>query len=79
MSLGRGSGVTEQNTPMMAGCLVSKSCLTLVIPWTVARLFCPWDSPGKNTGVCCHFLLQRISMTQDQTQVSCVADRFFTD
>ena len=23
-----------------------------------ARLPCPWDSPGKNTGVDCHFLLQ---------------------
>ena len=22
------------------------------------RLPCPWDSPGKNTGVVCHFLLQ---------------------
>ena len=22
------------------------------------RLLCPWDSPGKNTGVDCHFLLQ---------------------
>ena len=22
------------------------------------RLLCPWDSPGKNTGVRCHFLLQ---------------------
>ena len=22
------------------------------------RLLCPWDSPGKNTGVSCHFLLQ---------------------
>ena len=21
------------------------------------RLLCPWDSPGKNTGVGCHFLL----------------------
>ena len=21
---------------------------------------CPWDSPGKNTGVCCHSLLQGI-------------------
>ena len=27
-------------------------------PWTVA--LCPWDSPGKNTGVGCHFLLQGI-------------------
>ena len=23
-----------------------------------ASLLCPWDSPGKNTGVGCHFLLQ---------------------
>ena len=22
------------------------------------RLLCPWDSPGENTGVGCHFLLQ---------------------
>ena len=28
-------------------------------PETAAyRLPCPWDSPGKNTGVGCHFLLQ---------------------
>ena len=33
--------------------------------WTVAtRLLCPWDSPGKNTGVGCHFLLQGIFLTQ---------------
>ena len=30
-------------------------------PWTVAyRLLRPWDFPGKNTGVSCHFLLQEI-------------------
>ena len=29
-----------------------------------ARLLCPWDCPGKNTGVGCHFLLQRIFPTQ---------------
>ena len=28
------------------------------------RLLCPWDSPGKNTGVGCHFLLQGIFSTQ---------------
>ena len=27
------------------------------------RLPCPWDSPGKNTGVGCHALLQGISLT----------------
>ena len=25
---------------------------------TPVRLLCPWDSPGKNAGVGCHFLLQ---------------------
>ena len=28
------------------------------------RLFCPQDSPGKNTGVGCHSLFQRIFPTQ---------------
>ena len=28
------------------------------------RLLCPWDSPGKNTAVGCHFLLQGIFLTQ---------------
>ena len=26
------------------------------------RLLCPWDSPGKNTGVGCHFLLQCVKV-----------------
>ena len=29
-----------------------------------ARLLCPWDFPGKNTGEGCHFLLQGIFPTQ---------------
>ena len=29
-----------------------------------ARLLCPWDSPGKNTAVGCHFLLQGIFSNQ---------------
>ena len=28
------------------------------------RLFCPWNFPGKNIGVGCHFLLQGIFPTQ---------------
>ena len=28
------------------------------------RLLCPWDFPGKNTGVDCHALLQGIFLTQ---------------
>ena len=27
-------------------------------------LLCPWDFPGKSTGMGCHFLLQRIFPTQ---------------
>ena len=30
-----------------------------------ARLLCPWDSPGKNSGVGCHALLQGIFLTQE--------------
>ena len=30
--------------------------------WKSTRLHCPWDSPGKNTGVGCHFLLQCMKM-----------------
>ena len=33
---------------------------------------CPWDSPGKNTGVSCHAHLQRIFLTQSQTRISYV-------
>ena len=34
-------------------------------PRTVAhRLLCPWNLPGKKTEVGCHFLLQRIFLTQ---------------
>ena len=39
--------------------IVAQLCATLwghrLYP---ARLLCPWDCPGKNTGVGCHFLLQ---------------------
>ena len=42
--------------------VVSKS---FAAPWTVpTRLLCPWDFPGKNTGVGYHFLLQQIFPTQ---------------
>ena len=30
-----------------------------------ARLLCPWNFPGKNTGVGCHFLLQEIFPIQE--------------
>ena len=39
-------------------------------PWTVAMLFCPWDFPGKNTGVGFHALLQGIFQPRNQTFIS---------
>ena len=38
-----------------------QSSSTIATLWTVATRFLrPWDFPGKNAGVGCHFLLQRI-------------------
>ena len=34
-----------------------------------ARLLCPWDSPGKNTGVGCHALLLGIFPTQEPASI----------
>jgi len=44
-------------------CLVTQLCLT---PYNTmdCRLLCPWESPGKNTRVGCHALLQGILPTQ---------------
>ena len=36
------------------------------------RLHCPWDSPGKNTGVSCHFLLRCMKLkSQSEVAQSC--------
>ena len=36
------------------------------------RLSCPWDSPGKNTGVGCHFLLQCMKVkSESEVAQSC--------
>ena len=50
-------------------------CLT-VQPhrWQPTRLLRPWDSPGKNTGVGCHFLLQCMKVKSESE----VAQSFLT-
>ena len=46
-------------------CVCSVVSYSLRPPGTVARqILCPWNFPGKNTGVGCHFLLQGIFLTQ---------------
>ena len=54
-----------------------------VTPWAVAlqaslsmgfsRLLCPWDSPGKNTGVGCHASSRGSSTPRDQKHISLVS------
>ena len=49
------------------------------IPWTIlARLLCPWDFPGKNTGVACHFLFQGNLLDPGIELSLALADGYFT-
>ena len=52
------------NYPVCVSCLVVFNSLQ---PHGIqpARLLCPWSSPGKNTGVGCHLLLQIITLFQN--------------
>ena len=34
--------------------------------WQRTRLLCPWDFPGKNTGVGCYFLLQCMKVKSER-------------
>ena len=59
--------------------------VTLVMPNCVglcglqpARLLCPWDSLGKNTGVGCKSSSRGSSWSRDWIWVSCIAGRSFT-
>ena len=56
---------TEDNLKQIAWC-VSSVVSDSVPPHGPypAGLLCPWDFPGKSTGVGCHFLLQGIFPTQ---------------
>ena len=58
----------------------ARSCPTLCDPMNCH--LCPWNSPGKNTGVGYHFLLQEIFLAKGSNPCLLVspalADRFFT-
>ena len=59
----------------MGACVLSRFSCGL---W-LTRLLCPWDSPGKNTGMGCHALPSKgSSWRRDLACVSCIASRFFT-
>ena len=41
--------------------------------WQPTRLPCPWESPGKNAGVGCHFLLQCMKVkSESEVGQSCL-------
>ena len=50
--------LTNTNVIYKIVCLAAQSCPALTTPWTAACQ-APWDSPGENTGMGCHFLLQQ--------------------
>ena len=51
-------------------------CPTLCNPRDATRLHRPWDSPGKNTGVGCHFLLQCMKAKRESEVIqSCLTLR----
>ena len=62
----RSAGDTDKGVNVKG--LVAQSCPLLCDPhglWP-AKLPRPWDSPGKNTGLGCHFLWQEIFPTQGE-------------
>ena len=65
----------EEWTPVDAETQMDCVCVFVLVTQVVSdslrphglqrtRLRFPWDSPSKNTGVCCHFLLRGIFPTQ---------------
>ena len=57
-----------QNTYAAAAAAVTSVVSDSVRPHRrqLTRLPCPWDSPGKNTGVGCHFLLQCMKVKSEK-------------
>ena len=67
--------MTEQLSTLLLSCQVTSVVSDSVRPHRQqpTRLPCPWDSPGKNTGVGCHFLLQCMKMkSKSEVTQSCL-------
>ena len=65
---GKTCGATAGKMKAAAAAKSLQSCLTLCDPidGSPLRLPRPWDSPGKNTGVGCHFLLQCMKVRREK-------------
>ena len=67
--------IPEEESAAAAAAKLLQSCPTLCDPidGSPPRLPCPWDSPGKNTGVGCHFLLQCMKVkSESEVAQSCL-------
>ena len=61
---GRGSSETPSFMPLVE-CVLSCSVMSLEPHGLYhIRLLCPWNFPGKNTGVGCHFLFKETFLNQ---------------
>ena len=70
-------GITD-SVDMLLLLLVTSVVSDSVQPhrWQPTRLPCSWDSPGKNTGVGCHFLLQYLkAKCESEVAQSCTTPR----
>ena len=50
---------------------------TLCDPMDCSRLLCPWDSPGKHTGVDCHSLLSSVALLPTLFKISTMWEKIF--
>ena len=66
-----------QYIPLQIGC-ESESCSVVSDSLRPHGLYSPWNSPGQNTGVGSHSLLQGIFPIQGSNQGLLIAGRFFT-
>ena len=66
----------EEKVPQQDGLLVSAFLRLHGLEPT--RLLYRWDSPGENTGVGCHYLLQGIFLTQGLNPGTPPCRRIFT-
>ena len=70
----------------LCGCKRCCCCSVALVMWDSVwshsrqptRLLCPWDSPGKKTGVGCHFLLQCMKAKSESEVVSDIATLWTT-
>ena len=65
---GESSPHTWHISSLLLCSIASESCSVLSDSLRPCGLYSPWNSPGQNTGVGCHFFLQQIFPTQESNR-----------